>query len=84
MPHSFIQQVETHISSERLLAYAMRHDGHIDPKITLARYMLNMALCESFYPALQRVTAPMDRFQSVRAAGLTPFLNRAVWEPKTP
>jgi hypothetical protein len=53
MPHAFIQQVETHISSERLLAYAMRHDGHIDPKITLARYMLNMALCESFYPALQ-------------------------------
>ncbi|OYU13730.1 MAG: hypothetical protein CFE38_01735 [Comamonadaceae bacterium PBBC1] len=67
-----------------MLAYAMRHDGHIDPKITLARYMFNMALCESFYPALQRVTAPMDRFQSVRAAGLTPFLNRPVWEPKTP
>ena len=35
-------------------------------------------------PELQKVTATMDRFQTVRAAGLTPFLSRAVWEPTTP
>jgi hypothetical protein len=54
MQPSFLQQVEAHISSERLLAYAHPlSGGHTDSKVTLARYMLNMALCESLYPALQ-------------------------------
>lgn len=48
------QQVEPHISAERLQAYAVPcADGQADPKVTLARYLLNMALCESLYPALQ-------------------------------
>lgn len=50
----FLQQVESHISAERLQAYAASPaDGLNDPKVTLARYMLNIALCESLYPALQ-------------------------------
>ena len=48
------QQIEAHISPERLQAYAASPaDGLSDPKVTLARYMLNIALCESLYPALQ-------------------------------
>lgn len=54
MQFPFLQQVESHISAERLQAYATSAaDAQIDPKVTLARYMLNMALCESLYPALQ-------------------------------
>jgi len=50
----FHQQLETHLSSARLGAYtASSADGHPDPKVTLARYMLNVSLCESLYPALQ-------------------------------
>jgi Abi-like protein len=52
--HSFLQRLETHISSERLLVYAAPLDGdRMNPKVTVARYMLNMALCESLYPSLQ-------------------------------
>jgi hypothetical protein len=50
----FLKQVESHISAERLQAYAVSPANvEADPKVTLARYMLNMALCESLYPALQ-------------------------------
>jgi hypothetical protein len=49
-----------------------------------AQHQLILNVIGWISPELQRVTAAMDRFQSVRAAGLTPFLNRAVWEPKTP
>jgi hypothetical protein len=54
MQFPFLQQVETHISAERLQAYAASAtDAQIDSKVTLTRYMLNMALCESLYPVLQ-------------------------------
>ena len=48
------QQIEAHISPERLQAYASSPaDGQSDLKVTLVRYMLNIALCESLYPGLQ-------------------------------
>lgn len=46
----FFQQIETGLSSERLDAY--RHDG-ASLGITLARYLLNMALSEALYSPLQ-------------------------------
>ena len=46
----FFRQVETHLNPERLGAY--RQDG-VDDAIALARYLLNMALCESLYSPLQ-------------------------------
>ena len=54
MQRLFYEQIKKHISSARLGAYtASSADGHIDPEATLARYMLNVSLCESLYPALQ-------------------------------
>lgn len=47
---AFFNQVETHLNPERLDAY--RQDG-VDEATTLARYLLNMALCESLYSPLQ-------------------------------
>lgn len=46
----FFRQVEPHLHPERLGAY--RLDG-VDDASTLARYLLNMALCESLYSSLQ-------------------------------
>lgn len=46
----FFQSVESHLDSERLQVY--RQDGQ-DDATTLARYLLNMALCESLYSPLQ-------------------------------
>lgn len=54
MQRSFYQQIETRFSTERLAAYAMPAAGAPpDPAVTLARYLLNMALCESLYSPLQ-------------------------------
>jgi hypothetical protein len=50
MDPTFFKQVETHLNPERLGAY--RQDG-VDDATTLARYLLNMALCESLYSPLQ-------------------------------
>lgn len=50
MNPAFSQQVESILHTERLDAY--RQDG-ADHTLTLARYMLNMALSESLYPTLQ-------------------------------
>lgn len=50
MDSTFFRQVETHLNPERLGAY--RKDG-VDDTTTLARYLLNMALCESLYSPLQ-------------------------------
>lgn len=50
MDLTFFRQVETHLNPERLDAY--RQDG-VDEATTLARYLLNMALCESLYSPLQ-------------------------------
>ena len=50
MDPTFFRQVQTHLNPERLGAY--RQDG-VDDASTLARYLLNMALCESLYSPLQ-------------------------------
>jgi len=50
MNPAFFQQVETALAAERLDAY--RQDG-VSPVIALARYLLNMALCETLYSPLQ-------------------------------
>lgn len=50
MNEPFFRQVELALASERLDAY--RQDG-ADAATTLARYLLNMALCESLYSPLQ-------------------------------
>lgn len=50
----FFKQIEQGFSSERLAAYAIPYGGAApDPCVTLARYLLNMALCESLYSPLQ-------------------------------
>ncbi len=50
MNPAFFQQVEAILATERLDAY--RRDG-VPPATALARYLWNMALCESLYSPLQ-------------------------------
>ena len=50
MNPAFFQQIEGILHSERIDAY--RQDA-ADHTLTLSRYLLNMALSESLYPALQ-------------------------------
>jgi len=50
MNPAFFQQIEGILHTERIDAY--RQDG-ADHTLTLSRYLLNMALSESLYPALQ-------------------------------
>jgi len=50
MNPAFFQSVESILAPERLDAY--RQDG-ADPAVTFARYLWNMALCESLYSPLQ-------------------------------
>lgn len=50
MNPAFFQKIESILHTERIDAY--RQDG-ADHTVTLARYLLNMALSESLYPALQ-------------------------------
>lgn len=54
MDSSFLQKIEQGLSCERLGAYAVSQ-GTTPPDscATLARYLLNMALCESLYSPLQ-------------------------------
>jgi len=47
---SFFEKLETALATERLDAY--RQDG-ADQVIAMARYLLNMSLCESLYSPLQ-------------------------------
>lgn len=50
----FFREIRDSLSTERLEAYAIRQEGSADdPAVTLARYLLNMALCESLYSPLQ-------------------------------
>lgn len=50
----FYSKIQGGLSSERLEAYAVRSSGaNPEPVVTLARYLLNMALCESLYSPLQ-------------------------------
>jgi hypothetical protein len=54
MNPTFFGEIEQGLSSERLSAYAVAQGGAApDPCATLARYLLNMALCESLYSPLQ-------------------------------
>lgn len=54
MNPAFFQQIEQGLSTERLAAYAVSQSGAApDFSATLARYLLNMALCESLYSPLQ-------------------------------
>lgn len=50
MNPAFFQKIESILHTERIDAY--RQDG-ADHTVALARYLLNMALSESLYPALQ-------------------------------
>lgn len=50
MNSAFFQKLEAILAPERLDAY--RRDG-VSPETTLARYLWNMALCESLYSPLQ-------------------------------
>ena len=45
-----LEKLESALAPERIDSY--RQDG-ADPILTMARYLLNMALCESLYPCLQ-------------------------------
>ena len=47
---AFFQQVAGALSVERLESYGA---DEVSPTVTLARYLLNMALCESLYSPLQ-------------------------------
>jgi hypothetical protein len=50
----FYRKIQGSLSSERLEPNAVRPAGSADdPAVTLARYLLNMALCESLYSPLQ-------------------------------
>lgn len=54
MNGTFYSKIQGTLSTERLEAYAVRPAGSAgDPTATLARYLLNMALCESLYSPLQ-------------------------------
>ncbi len=50
MNPTFFQEIEGILHNERIDAY--RQDG-VDHTTTLARYLLNMSLCEALYPSLQ-------------------------------
>jgi hypothetical protein len=67
MNRNFFQQLEAILSPERLDAY--RRDG-VAPATTLARYLWNMALCESLYSPLQMAEIALrnslHRFLSAR------------------
>ena len=117
----FFQPIEEILHTERIDAY--RQDG-ADHIVTLFRYLLNMALSESLYPALQfaeiasrnaihrelsarcgmdawhqaileiigwmspelhDLAGSLDRFSSIRRAGLKPWLSKLQrhWPPST-
>jgi len=54
MNGTFYSKIQGGLSSERLEAYAVHSSGsNPEPAVTLARYLLNMAPCESLYSPLQ-------------------------------
>lgn len=66
MNRVFFNRVETHLNPERLDAY--RQDG-VDEVTTLARYLLNMALCESLYSPLQMAEIALRNALHVSLSG---------------
>ncbi len=93
MNPAFFQQIEGILHTERIDVY--RRDG-ADRKLTLARYMLNMALSESLYPSLQFAEIALrnevhreladhcgtDAWYDSPAARLTPWQQDKVAEAK--
>ena len=94
MNAAFFNEIEAILHTERIDAY--RQDG-ADSQLTLARYMLNMALSESLYPMLQfaeialrnavhrELTARCgsDAWYDSPRARLTPWQQDKVAEAKT-
>jgi hypothetical protein len=94
MNPTFFHRIESIIHSERLDAY--RSDG-ADTTSTLARYLLNMALSEALYPALQLAEIALrnavhrelsarcgtDAWYDSASARLTPWQQDKVSEIKT-
>ena len=73
MQTSFFQQIASSLSVERLDSYATDHPG---PCITLARYLWNMALCESLYSPLQLCEVAL---RNAVHRHLTAIFNRKDW-----
>ena len=59
-----LAKLESALAPERIDAY--RQDG-ADPVLTMARYLLNMALCESLYSPLQiaELAKTLDRYTRI-------------------
>lgn len=74
----FFQGVESQLAPERLDVY--RRDGQ-DEATTLARYLLNMALCESLYSPLQ--IAEVSLRNSIHQS-LTSKINSKSWYDSLP
>jgi len=73
MQASFFKQVADSLSVERLDAYASDKPG---PCITLARYLWNVALCESLYSPLQLCEVALRNAVHRR---LTAIMSREDW-----
>jgi len=73
MNHNFFQQIEAILAPERLDAY--RQDA-VPPATTLARYLWNMALCESLYSPLQMAEIAL---RNSLHAFLSTRLNNPAW-----
>lgn len=77
MQLSFYQNIEARFSPERLAAYAVSQNGQPpDHCATLARYLLNMALCESLYSPLQLCEIAL---RNAIHQQLTVLMNREDW-----
>lgn len=71
MSPAFFQKIERYLSTERLGAYAVGRGGAAsDQGTTLARYLLNMALCESLYSPLQLCEIALRNSVHLHAASL--------------
>ncbi len=84
----FFKDLEKALASERLDAY--RHDG-VDELTTLARYLLNMSLCEALYSPLQMAEVTLrnavhnhlsDRFKSEAWYDVIPSGKLLPWQSK--
>lgn len=93
MNPAFFQPIEEILHTERIDAYRQDEANHI---VTLSRYLLNMALSESLYPALQfaeialrnaihrelSARCGMDAWYDSPLARLTPWQQNKVAEAK--
>jgi hypothetical protein len=81
MNHTFFKQLESHLNAERLAAY--REDG-VDDATGLARYLLNMALCEALYSPLQMAEISLSNalHESLSTRAKTDFWFDAITLPQ--